>query len=61
MNQYSVDFILKIEKMILNEHISKKSIMRQYNIATKTYKNLKKREKLYNLNHKILGGFLKFV
>jgi len=36
MNQYSVDFKLKIVKMILNEHISKKSIMREYNVATKT-------------------------
>ena len=35
MNQYSVDFKLKIVKMILNEHISKKSIMREYNVATK--------------------------
>lgn len=36
MNQYSVDFKLKIVKMILKEHISKKSIMREYNVATKT-------------------------
>lgn len=36
MNQYSVDFKLKIVKMVLNEFISKKEIMRTYNIATKT-------------------------
>ncbi len=36
MNEYSVDFKLKIVKMILNDHISKKSIMREYNVATKT-------------------------
>ena len=36
MNEYSVDFKLKIIKMILNDHISKKSIMREYNVATKT-------------------------
>jgi transposase len=36
MNEYSVDFNLKIVKMILNDHISKKSIMRAYNVATKT-------------------------
>jgi len=36
LNEYSVDFKLKIVKMILNEHISKKSIMREYNVATKT-------------------------
>lgn len=36
MNDYSIDFKLKIVKMILNDHISKKSIMREYNVATKT-------------------------
>ena len=36
MNEYSLDFKLKIVKMILNDHISKKSIMREYNVATKT-------------------------
>jgi transposase len=36
MNHYSVDFKLKIVKMILNEHIRKKSIMREYDVATKT-------------------------
>jgi len=36
INQYSVDFKLKIVKMILNENISKKEIMRTYNVATKT-------------------------
>ena len=36
VNQYSVDFKLKIVKMILNEHIAKKEIMRTYNVATKT-------------------------
>jgi transposase len=36
MNQYSVDFKLRIVKMILNEHIGKKEIMRANNIATKT-------------------------
>lgn len=36
MNEYSVDFKLKIVKMILNDHISKKAIMREYNVATKT-------------------------
>ena len=36
LNQYSVDFKLKIVKMILNEHIAKKEIMRTYNVATKT-------------------------
>ena len=36
MNEYSVDFKLKIVKMILNDHISKKSIMKEYNVATKT-------------------------
>lgn len=36
MNEYSVDFKLKVVKMILNDHISKKSIMREYNVATKT-------------------------
>ena len=36
MNQYSVDFKLKIVKMVLNEYISKKEIMRTYNVATKT-------------------------
>lgn len=36
MNEYSVDFKLMIVKMILNDHISKKSIMRAYNVATKT-------------------------
>jgi len=36
LNQYNVDFKLKIVKMILNEHISKKSIMREYNVTTKT-------------------------
>jgi len=36
INQYSVDFKLKIIKMILNEGISKKEILRTYNVATKT-------------------------
>jgi transposase-like protein len=33
LNHYSVDFKLKIVKMILNEHIAKKEIMRTYNVA----------------------------
>ena len=36
VNQYSVDFKLKVVKMILNEHISKKEIMRTYNVSTKS-------------------------
>jgi transposase len=36
INQYSVDFKLKIVKMVLNENISKKEILRTYNVATKT-------------------------
>ncbi|MGS0973711.1 MAG: transposase [Candidatus Izemoplasmataceae bacterium] len=36
LNHYSVDFKLKIVKMILNEDIAKKEIMRTYNVATKT-------------------------
>ena len=31
-----MDFKLKIVKMVLNEFISKKEIMRTYNVATKT-------------------------
>jgi len=34
MNQYSVEFKLKIVKMVLNEFISKKEIMRTYNVTT---------------------------
>lgn len=36
VNQYSVDFKLKVVKMILNEKISKKEIMRTYNVSTKS-------------------------
>lgn len=35
VNQYSVDFKLKVVKMILNENISKKEILRTYNVSTK--------------------------
>jgi transposase len=36
INHYSVDFKLKIVKMVLNENISKKEILRTDNLATKT-------------------------
>ena len=40
INQYSVDFKLKIVKMILNKDISKKEILKTYNVATKTGKTV---------------------
>lgn len=36
VNQYSVDFKLKIVKMILNEHITKHEIERTHKVARKT-------------------------
>ena len=36
VNQYSLDFKLKIVKMILNENISKHQIERTYSVARKT-------------------------
>jgi transposase len=39
VNQYSVDFKLKIVKMILNEHISKHEIERTYKVARKTQRD----------------------
>ena len=36
INQYSVDFKLKIVKMILNEHITKHEIERTHKVARKT-------------------------
>lgn len=36
VNQYSVDFKLKIVKMIINEHVSKHEIERTYKVARKT-------------------------
>jgi len=35
VNQYSVDFKLKIVKMILNENISKREIERSYKVSRK--------------------------
>ncbi|MDI6452088.1 helix-turn-helix domain-containing protein [Peloplasma aerotolerans] len=39
VNQYSVDFKLKIVKMILNENISKHEIERTYKVARKTQRD----------------------
>jgi len=39
VNQYSVDFKLKIVEMILNEYISKHEIERPYKVARKTQRD----------------------
>jgi transposase len=39
VNQYSVDFKLKIVKMILNEHISKHEIERTHHVCRKTQRD----------------------
>jgi len=39
VNQYSVDFKLKIVKMILNEHISKHEIERTHHVSRKTQRD----------------------
>ena len=39
MNSYTTDFKLKIVKMILEDHISKHEIERQYNLPRKTQRD----------------------
>lgn len=72
VNQYSVDFKLKIVKMILNESISKREIERSYKVSRKaqrqwvhkyktegTFGDMKQNDDFRRVNHRSIDRVYK--